>query len=161
MGSTLAACRSFCWPCKPACGLGAFTSYGAPQPALSARAPPSPPRPPPPHPLHPPSPPHRYSDIEDRTEILERLLRWRHLIPTAPDTLAAYPYHDADPFILQATPHVLFAGGQPAFGTRLVQEEGGPAVRVVAVPNFSTTGCLVLVNLQTLECHPVHFDASM
>lgn len=105
----------------------------------------------------------RYSDIEDRTAILERLLRWRHLIPTAPDTLAAYPYYDADPFIITSTPHVLFAGGQPAFASALVPLENGdsPGVRVVAVPNFSSTGTIVLVNLQTLEVRPVQFDASM
>ena len=114
------------------------------------------------------TPLHRYSDIEDRAAILERLLRWRHLAPTAPDTLAAYPYFDEDPFILTATPHVLFAGGQPAFATALVREEAGEAgggggdatvVRVVAVPNFCATGCVVLVNLRNLACHPVYFDA--
>jgi DNA polymerase delta subunit 2 len=99
--------------------------------------------------------------VEDRGEILERLLRWRHVAPTAPDTLAAYPYYDADPFILEATPHVLFAGGQPQFGTRVVRGEGGQSVRVVAVPAFSASGCVVLVNLATLACHPMHFDASL
>ena len=92
--------------------------------------------------------------------ILEKLLRWRHLAPTAPDTLAAYPYFNNDPFILRSTPHVLFAGGQPQFGTALVEEEaGGAACRVVAVPSFCTTGCVVLVNLATLYCQPIYFDA--
>lgn len=110
----------------------------------------------------------RYSDIQDRAGILGALMRWRHLAPTAPDTLAAYPYFESDPFILDACPHVLFAGGQPAFETALVEggsgpgEEGGKrAVRVVAVPNFCTTGCVVLVNLATLACHPVYFDAEL
>lgn len=107
-------------------------------------------------------PTHRYSDIEDRTAILGKLLQWRHLAPTAPDTLAAYPYHMEDPFIMAATPHVLFAGGQPAFATSLVEGEGGgPATRVVAVPNFATTGCVVLINLGTLACHPVYFDDNL
>ena len=103
---------------------------------------------------------HRYSDLDSRDLILERLLAWRHLAPTAPDTLAAYPYFDADPFIMDATPHVLFAGGQPEFGTRLVAGPGGagPGVRVVAVPDFNATGCLVLLNLATLQCHPLYFD---
>lgn len=117
-----------------------------------------------PHTTHTP----RYSDFEDRAGILGALLRWRHLAPTAPDTLAAYPYFDSDPFILDACPHVLFAGGQPAFETALVEGGGGPgeeggrrAVRVVAVPNFCSTGCMVLVNLATLACHPVYFDAEL
>lgn len=108
----------------------------------------------------------RYSEIEDRCAILERLLRWRHLAPTAPDTLAAYPYFDADPFILDTCPHVFFAGGQPSFATALVEGVEGEAgrsaaVRVVSVPNFCTTGCVVLVNLSTLDCHPLYFDAEL
>lgn len=100
--------------------------------------------------------------MEDRAAILGSLLRWRHLAPTAPDTLAAYPYYDNDPFILGSTPHVLFAGGQPAFATALVEGDGGsPSCRVVAVPNFCSTGCVVLVNLSTLACHPVYFDADL
>ena len=101
----------------------------------------------------------RYSDLDDRTEVLEKLLTWRHLIPTAPDTLAAYPYYNADPFIIQEAPHVLFAGGQPEFGTALVEGPGGQSVRVVALPNFSATGTMVLVNLRTLAVHPVQFEA--
>ena len=109
----------------------------------------------------PPSPPSRYSEVEERPSILERLLAWRHLAPTAPDTLAAYPYFDCDPFILERCPHVLFAGGQPAFGTALVEHPGGGATRVVAVPSFAATGCVVLLNLATLACHPLYFDAEL
>ena len=103
----------------------------------------------------------RYSDIEDRAAILGRLLEWRHLAPTAPDTLAAYPYFESDPFILEACPHVLFAGGQPAFATALAEAPGGGSVRLVAVPNFAATGCVVLVNLATLACQPIYFDDAM
>ena len=51
---------------------------------------------------------------------MEALLRWRHLAPTAPDTLPAIPLSEADPFILTASPAVFFVGCQPAYGTRLV-----------------------------------------
>ena len=109
----------------------------------------------------PPSLP-SYSDLEERVTILERLLRWRHLAPTAPDTLAAYPYFEEDPFILRECPHVLFAGGQPEFATAVAGGgDGGPAVRLVAVPSFAATGCVVLLNLATLACHPVYFDAEL
>lgn len=103
----------------------------------------------------------RYSNLDSRVEILEKLLTWRHLIPTAPDTLAAYPYIDADPFILEEAPHVLFAGCQPEFGTAMVTGQQGQAVRVVAVPNFSATGTMVLLNLRTLAVHPVQFNADL
>lgn len=103
----------------------------------------------------------RYSDLEKRTSVLESLLEWRHLIPTAPDTLASYPYHDTDPFIIDETPHVLFAGGQPEFGTSKAVGPDGQVVRVIAVPDFSTTGTMVLVNLKNLEVHPVQFECDM
>ena len=51
---------------------------------------------------------------------MEALLRWRHLAPTAPDTLPAIPLSEADPFIMTASPAVFFVGCQPSYGTRLV-----------------------------------------
>jgi DNA polymerase delta subunit 2 len=46
-------------------------------------------------------------------------LQWRHLCPTAPDTLTCYPFADDDPFVLQQSPHIMFAGNQPEFSSRL------------------------------------------
>ncbi|KAK9829526.1 hypothetical protein WJX72_006332 [[Myrmecia] bisecta] len=63
---------------------------------------------------------YKYSNGEDRLEMLNRMLEWSHLVPTAPDTLTAYPYSDNDPFIIEHAPQVLFAGNQPTFATRLV-----------------------------------------
>lgn len=103
----------------------------------------------------------RYSDIADCTTILQRLLEWRHLIPTAPDTLAAYPFYDADPFIVESAPHVLFAGGQPAYGSTEILSKNGEKVRVVAVPHFEETGCVVFVNLKTLEAQPMYFESAV
>jgi DNA polymerase delta subunit 2 len=37
-------------------------------------------------------------------------LEMRHLCPTAPDTLRAYPQLDDDPFVIEEAPHVYFAG---------------------------------------------------
>jgi DNA polymerase delta subunit 2 len=67
-----------------------------------------------------------------RIGLLEKMLRWRHVAPTAPDTLCTflvtagltlgcYPFQDRDPFVLEETPHIFFAGNQPQYGTRLVQ----------------------------------------
>lgn len=58
-----------------------------------------------------------------RLDLLSQTLTWRHLAPTAPDTLTCYPFADDDPFVLQQCPHVLFAGNQPAFETRLQEGE--------------------------------------
>ena len=101
----------------------------------------------------------RYTNMEECTGIMEKMLEWRHCIPTAPDSLAAYPYCDADPFILDEAPHVFFAGGQPKFSTSLVKGPQGQTIRTVAIPEFSTVPVMVLVNLKTLEATPIEFNA--
>lgn len=63
---------------------------------------------------------YKYSTREDRLKILEALLEWGHLVPTAPDTLGSYPYAMDDPFLLDTAPHVAFAGNQPTFQTSIV-----------------------------------------
>ena len=63
---------------------------------------------------------YRYSDEEDRLNVMHNVLEWGHLVPTAPDTLTCYPFQDSDPFIMKEAPHVFFAGNQPEFGARMV-----------------------------------------
>jgi DNA polymerase delta subunit 2 len=68
---------------------------------------------------------YKYSEREDSLGIMEALLNWGHLVPTAPDTLSSYPFSMDDPFLLDSAPHVLFTGNQASFQTSIVQ--GGPA----------------------------------
>ncbi|CAK0784791.1 hypothetical protein CVIRNUC_007995 [Coccomyxa viridis] len=103
----------------------------------------------------------RYSTDEDRLEMLEHVLQWGHLAPTAPDTLTAYSFSDKDPFVIESAPHVLFAGNQPAFASKLLEGREGQKVRLLCVPRFSSTGILVLVNLRTLNVQPITFDARL
>lgn len=114
----------------------------------------------------PPSLPSSPASSAARTlNLMEKTLHWRHLAPTAPDTLACYPFCDDDPFVLPSLPHVYFAGNQPAFAARLVEEgqEGGVEGKegkkclLVAVPSFAATGTVVLVNLNDLTATPLHF----
>lgn len=50
----------------------------------------------------------------------QRTLEWRHMAPTAPDTLWIYPFPDADPFILKYRPDVYIVGNQPEFETTII-----------------------------------------
>ena len=95
-------------------------------------------------------------DAGEALDLMEATVRWQHVAPSAPDTLACYPYKDRDPFFIERSPHVYFAGMQPAFGCRKVRV-GDAETTCVAVPDFSKTGTVVLVNVDTLECHPVTF----
>lgn len=103
-----------------------------------------------------------------RLSLLESTLRWRHMAPTAPDTLWCHPYLREDPFIITETPDIYIVGGQKKFGTKMVsdpQEAGSklkrqssPRCRIVMVPSFSRTGILVLINLRTLDVKCVKFS---
>jgi DNA polymerase delta subunit 2 len=99
-----------------------------------------------------------------RLSMLENTLKWRHMAPTAPDTLWCHPFRDDDPFIIRQTPDICIVGGQKKFGTRLVtgqegmSKEGNPQrCRIVLVPSFALTGILVLVNLRNLDVKRIDF----
>ena len=92
----------------------------------------------------------RFSSLTDPLDALERTLVWQHLAPTAPDTLACYPFKNNDPFVIQGRcPDVLFTGNAEAFATRNVTLENGHTVRLIAVPRFSTTGTVAVLDLET------------
>ncbi|EDQ85024.1 uncharacterized protein MONBRDRAFT_29660 [Monosiga brevicollis MX1] len=103
---------------------------------------------------------YRFTESEDRLELLERILRWGHLFPTAPDTLCVYPYttEHKDPFAIGDCPHVFFAGNQPEFATKECSGPDGQKVRLVCVPDFSKTATAVLLDLHTLEATPLCFS---
>ena len=63
----------------------------------------------------------RHSDLGSGVEAMELCLKYRHLAPTCPDTLTCFPFDQSDPFVLEDTPHIFFAGNQPCFDTRLLQ----------------------------------------
>ncbi|XP_056138752.1 DNA polymerase delta subunit 2 [Lampris incognitus] len=101
----------------------------------------------------------KYSSMNSHLDILESTLRLRHLAPTAPDTLGCYPFYQRDPFILEECPHVYFSGNAPSFESKLITGPNGQEVRLVTIPEFSSTQTACLVNLRTLDCEPVSFSA--
>ena len=104
---------------------------------------------------------YRCTSVEDRLQLLAATLQWGHLAPSAPDTLACYPFFDRDPFLIRDAPHLLFAGNQPQYGTAMHRyTPNGAVARLVLVPSFATTGTIVLVNLRTLAPHPITFSTA-
>eukprot|EP01133_Synstelium_polycarpum_P002482 gene2482-2823_t len=101
----------------------------------------------------------KYIDVDDKLKLMEHLLTWRHLAPTAPDTLSCDPL-DEDPFILEQCPHVFFTGNCDKFETKLIDGENGELVRLILVPRFADTNTVVLVNLKTLDAIPFQFDTT-
>ena len=87
----------------------------------------------------------------------------RHVAPTAPDTLRAFPYVDQDPFVLHDAPHVYFAGNQELYAERLVTSgvvTCRQAVKILSVPAFRRTRSIVLLDVSTLQSYEVKFDLS-
>ncbi|MBA0572205.1 hypothetical protein Golob_002562 [Gossypium lobatum] len=74
----------------------------------------------------------KYSEAKDKLDFLERTLRWRHLAPTAPNTLGCYPFTDRDPFLIDSCPDVYFVGLE------------GQLVRLICIPRFCETGVAVV-----------------
>ncbi|XP_021282299.1 DNA polymerase delta small subunit isoform X1 [Herrania umbratica] len=99
----------------------------------------------------------KYSEAKDKIDFLERTLRWRHLAPTAPNTLGCYPFTDRDPFLIDSCPHVYFVGNQEKYETRLLKGSEGQLVRLICIPRFYETGVAVVLNMRNLECHALTF----
>lgn len=85
--------------------------------------------------------------LGDSLAALKHSLLWAHMAPTCPDTLPGYPYNGDDPFVIRRAPHVYFAGNCDKFSTETMNQ-----TRLVCVPEFSTSGSAVLLNLKNFEC---------
>ena len=100
-------------------------------------------------------------------DIMQQTLEMRHVCPTCPDTLRAFPYVDTDPFVVNYAPHVYFAGNQESYGERLVCSEvsgaGGAsrqAVKLLSVPGFRRSKSIVLLDVTSLQSYEIKFDIS-
>ncbi|KAJ2797509.1 DNA polymerase delta small subunit Cdc1 [Coemansia helicoidea] len=93
---------------------------------------------------------------ETPCELAAASLQWRHIAPSAPDTLWCYPFTQHDPFVMRDAPHVYVVGGQVAPDSGLATGADGQETRIVVVPEFAAAHTIVLLNLRTLECTPVH-----
>ncbi|KAG5555533.1 hypothetical protein RHGRI_006245 [Rhododendron griersonianum] len=100
----------------------------------------------------------KYSEAKDKLDFMERTLRWRHIAPTAPNTLGCYPFTDRDPFFVESCPHVYFVGNQDRYDTRIIKGSEGQVVRLVCIPRFGETGIAVVLHLTIYDPgQRVHF----
>ncbi|GAB7345340.1 hypothetical protein MBLNU457_3692t1 [Dothideomycetes sp. NU457] len=100
---------------------------------------------------------YKYVEGEARLDMMEAMMRWRLMAPTAPDTLWCYPFQDADQFVMKECPHVFVVGNQPRFGTRVIEGHLGQKCRLIMLPKFRDSGKLVLLDSETLEVEVVKF----
>lgn len=64
----------------------------------------------------------RYISINDnnKIELLEKTLHWRHMVPTAPDSIACMSFAASDPFVITESPHIYFSGNADSYQTKVV-----------------------------------------
>ena len=102
-------------------------------------------------------------DVSDnmtrRLDLLECMMKWQNIAPTAPDTLWSYPFKDRDPFVLDEWPHIFVVGNQPQFGRRDFVVDDKTVIKIIAVTVFSKTNQIVLLDLNTLETEVVTVGA--
>ncbi|KAF2109119.1 DNA polymeras-like protein subunit delta-2 [Lophiotrema nucula] len=92
----------------------------------------------------------KYVEDVNVLDVMEMMLRWRCVAPTAPDTLWCYPFQDDDPMLVKDCPHIYFAGNQKKFAKRVIVGPADQQVLLVSVPKFSETRCVVLVDMETM-----------
>eukprot|EP00126_Sphaerothecum_destruens_P003954 Sdes_comp17795_c0_seq2m7054 len=103
----------------------------------------------------------KFVGSQSKLEILENTLFYSHLSPTSPDTLGCYPFYEDDPFVIQESPHVYFAGNQSKFETKLITNSLNQNIRIICVPDFSKTFSFVLLNLKNLNCQEIVFNCDL
>lgn len=96
--------------------------------------------------------------IEHRLDLMECTMKWQNIIPTAPDTLGCYPYKSGDPFILEEWPHVYVVGNQPSYGTRDIKMNNNIDIKLISIPEYASTGQIVLLNLKDLSTSVVDIE---
>ncbi|KAF2076374.1 hypothetical protein CYY_002331 [Polysphondylium violaceum] len=101
----------------------------------------------------------RYMIIDSKMDLTEKTLNWRHLAPTAPDTLSCSAV-DHDPFVIEQCPHVYFIGNQEKYQTKMIRGPNDQIIRIVLLPKFSESNTIVLVNLKTLDTFPIEFNCT-
>ncbi|GIY86055.1 DNA polymerase delta subunit 2 [Caerostris darwini] len=93
-----------------------------------------------------------FSKITEPLDVMQKMLDWGHMSPTAPDSLNCYPFLNEDPFIISQYPHVYFCGNSPKMGYRFSDNK---SVMMIAIPEFQQTNCVLMLNLRTLEVQPI------
>eukprot|EP00794_Sanderia_malayensis_P008860 gene8860-9809_t len=102
----------------------------------------------------------KFTNFDDRMDILEHTLMGGHICPTCPDTLSCYPYYTEDPLLLHDCPNIYFAGNQPSFSSKMIKGDNGQSVQLITVPDFSSTSTAVIVNLKDMSCMPLSLGTS-
>jgi DNA polymerase delta subunit 2 len=97
----------------------------------------------------------QYSSLEDPIDCLELIANSRHLAPTAPDTLACYPFTTVDPMVItddDTVAQVLFAGNQKVTSSRsLIEGSESSSAVLASIADFTVNPSVLLININNVE----------
>ncbi|KAF2657334.1 DNA polymeras-like protein subunit delta-2 [Lophiostoma macrostomum CBS 122681] len=99
----------------------------------------------------------KYVDKVNVMDVMESMLRWRSVAPTAPDTLWCYPFQDDDPLLVKDCPHIYIAGNQKRFQKRVIKGPVDQQVLLLAVPKFREKKVIVVVDMESMDVEIVKF----
>ena len=97
----------------------------------------------------------QFTTLEPGLNSLELIANCGYLAPTAPDTLACYPFTIKDPLIFgdsEGFPHVIFAGNQPESQVRTISDNN---VRICSIADFGADPSVVLINTTNVSDHKI------
>ena len=105
------------------------------------------------------------SSVQDPIVQLQNLLRWRHIVPIAPDLIPCHPFTDRDPFLLSKSPRILASGGAEAFQSLLWEHPhestSDQPILLLTIPSFEKTAQIVFVELSSLQTKTLTISHSL
>jgi len=91
----------------------------------------------------------QYTSAADGLEALDIIARCRYLAPTAPDTLACYPFTTMDPLVItENPPSLLFASNQAETKFKHVADS---RLCLVTIADFCVSPSVLLVNVHDVD----------
>ena len=100
----------------------------------------------------------KYSQL-NMIETMELSLKSRIIAPTAPDTLACFPFKINDPFLINQCPHIYFSGNNDKFRYKNIihPNDNKTNICLIQIPSFIKTKQIVLFNLNTMTPEIMQF----
>jgi len=74
----------------------------------------------------------------------------RNISPSAPSTMAIFPFRKVNPLIFTEIPHVYFCANQEGFGQSYISGMNRQKTLLVSIPDFSETKVVTLINVDML-----------
>lgn len=97
-------------------------------------------------------------DLENELDVLEVTLNARHFAPNCPESNPCFPSHLKDDLVIDSPCHFFICGASKSFLSKTILGQDH-VVKLVAVPAFSKTRSIVLLDADSLESYELSFGS--